>query len=66
MKGTGDIKRESGMSKSRCIQFAKEHNLPRIGTAYVWDEEAEKLFYERIGQRGKYARTVKDSVSETE
>jgi hypothetical protein len=52
LKTSAQIAIESGLSKRRVNQFAKRFNIPKIGTLFVWDEEAEKLFYSRIGMRG--------------
>ena len=43
----------TGMSKSRCLQFARAYGLPKFGQMYIWDSEAVEVFKERIGQRGK-------------
>lgn len=49
---TQQVMEKTGMSKSRCLQFARRQNLPRFGQAYMWDDDAVKLFCERIGKRG--------------
>lgn len=46
------IAEESGMSKQRVMQFARDNKLPLLGSLYLWTEADEKLFYERIGKRG--------------
>ena len=53
MKSTRQIVEETGMSKSRALQFAKEKNLPKLGNLYMWDEQAEREFLSRIGVRGR-------------
>lgn len=52
LKTSAQIATESGLSKRRVNQFAKRFNLTKIGTIFVWDVEAEKLLYSRIGMRG--------------
>lgn len=52
MKTSQQIAKESGMSKERVNQFAKSVGLEKLGTQYIWNEEAEKAFYNRIGKRG--------------
>lgn len=53
MRSTQDVMKLTGMSKSRCLQFAKSYGVPKIGQSYVWDDEAVREFEGRIGLRGK-------------
>ena len=53
MKGSAQIAREAGLSKNRVNQFARVLGVQKIGEAYVWNEEQERLLYSRIGQRGR-------------
>ena len=59
MKSTQDVMKLTGMSKSRCLQFAREHDLPKFGQMYMWDNKAIALFKERMGKRGGAGRKQK-------
>lgn len=62
MKGSKQIAMESGLSKNRVRQFARSIGVPKIGEAYVWDEEQERLLYTRIGQRGRRFDKMKEDA----
>jgi DNA-binding transcriptional MerR regulator len=53
-----EIAKQYGISSTRVRQWAKEHNLPYIGTEdrihyYIFDEAAEKAFINRPKKKGK-------------
>lgn len=54
-KSTQDVMKLTGMSKSRCLQFARVYGLPKFGQMYIWDDKAIAEFRSRMGQRGKRA-----------
>ena len=54
-KSTHYVMGRTGMSKSRCLQFARSYGLPKFGQMYQWGEKAIEEFEKRIGQRGKRA-----------
>ena len=43
---------ETGLSKSRCLQFARKYELPKFGQMFMWDDKAIEDLKKRIGQRG--------------
>lgn len=53
MKSSTEIARQSGMSHERVTQFARSHGVQKVGMQFVWTEDDEKAFLERIGKRGQ-------------
>lgn len=51
-KSSAEIAKELGLSKERVNQFARTHNLQRIGNIFVWAERDKEALQERIGCRG--------------
>lgn len=52
MKTTPEVMAETGLSKSRCLQFARKYELPKFGQMFMWDDKAIEDLKKRIGQRG--------------
>ena len=64
MKSSGQIVKETGMSKERVAQYARSRNLPKLGSIYMWDEDAERDFKMRMGMRGHKLDRRKVSIED--
>ena len=61
MMGTREVMKITGMSKSRCLQFARMNGVLKIGQSYVWSDRDVEAFMARIGQRGKRPDSCSDA-----
>lgn len=53
MTGTQQVAELTGLSKNRCLQFARVNGVLKIGQSYVWSDEDIEALRARIGARGK-------------
>lgn len=53
LKTSTQIAQESGLSKERVNQYARNFGVQKLGSYFVWTKEQEQGLYSRIGLRGK-------------
>ena len=53
MKTTSEVMKLTGMSKSRCIQFARTEGLQKFGQNFMWTDEDVERFRASIGKMGR-------------